>query len=122
MVDAAELGTLLKETAPKIEIWRSQANQLKNLVEAAQIAHTVSDSLLLSIEETTGDIYAEITAYSNVVAEVAKSSPAAASELAVANDALHLVLMEITELGTALYAVRSNLAKPEEALIAGPTP
>jgi len=58
---------------------------------------TASPSLLQSIETTAGEIYAEISSYDGLVQDVAAVSPAAAAELAEVNDALHLVLMEITE-------------------------
>jgi hypothetical protein len=106
MNDTAELTTRLRETAPRIDHWRAQASQLHTLVAAARVSHAVSESLLLSIEETSGAIYAEIAEYNGMLAEIAVHSPAAAAELAGVGEALHLVLMEITELGTELYAVR----------------
>lgn len=120
MVDSVELASLLRDTAPKIEGWRSQAEQLKALVEAAHVTGNISDSLLVTVEETAAAITAEISTQSDVVVAVAKDSPAAAAELGPVSDALHLVLMEITELGTALYAVRSQQPFEAEALIAPP--
>ena len=107
MVDIAELASRLQQTPPKIDRWREQAAQLHGLLDVARAGGAASPSLLQSIETTAGEIYAEISSYDGLVQDVAAVSPAAAAELAEVNDALHLVLMEITELSTALYAVRS---------------
>ena len=120
MVDSVELASLLHDTAPKIEGWRAQAEQLKALVEAARVTGNASDSLLVTVEETAASITAEISTYAEVVAALKEQSPAAAAELSPVSDALHLVLMEITELGTALYAVRSQQPFEAEGLIAPP--
>jgi hypothetical protein len=107
MIDIADVSARLNRTAARIEAWRAQAAQLQALVEAAQITRSVSDSLLQSVEETAGAIYAEIDAHEALKAELAAENPAAAAELAEVGEALHLVLMEITELSTQMYAVHA---------------
>ena len=66
-----------------------------------------------SIERTCSAIYAEIAALSAVTSEVSATSVAAAAELAPLNEELRLVLLEITELSTELYAVGSPSAPPD---------
>ena len=111
MIDGAWLAATLEETPSKIIAWKGQASQLDHLVQAAQITGGVSDELLTVTERTASSIYAEISKCAEVIANVAAASPEAASQLASLNDALHLVLLEITELSTKLYAVRSTITK-----------
>lgn len=56
-------------------------------------------------------IHAEITMSAEVIKTVAATSLEAAAQLAALDDALHLVLLEVTELTTQLYAVRSRLGR-----------
>jgi hypothetical protein len=121
MVSSVELASLLKDTAAKIRAWRAQVEQLRLLVDAARITGGVSESLLVSVEETAGSIHDEIATYAEITRNVASTSLAAASDLAPGSDALHLVLLEVTELSTQLYAARSQLGRIEEPLLAAPT-
>jgi septal ring factor EnvC (AmiA/AmiB activator) len=120
MVDTSTLDTMLGQTDRRLDHWRMQASQLRSLVEAARIAQMVNDDLLASVEETSEAIYAEIASLVKVINEKSAGSAETAARLQKANDDLHLVLMEITELGTAMYAVRSNLGHVEEQLLAPP--
>jgi hypothetical protein len=54
-----------------------------------------------------------------VIKTVAATSPEAASQLAALDDALHLVLLEVTELTTELYAVRSRLTNVATLALSG---
>jgi hypothetical protein len=117
MIDGAWLASILEDTPAKIEGWRSQAEQLKHLVRTAEVAGNVSDELLQTTEGTCTAIYTEIDKCAKVIATVEATSQPAASQLAALNDALHLVLLEVTELSTELYAVRSRLGKRSAALM-----
>jgi len=115
-----ELADLLAQAALKVETWQAQAAQLRLLVDAARVSQSVGDDLLHSVEETSGAVYAEIATFNRMAEEMSDAAPEAAQQFVSASDRLHLVLLEITELGTALYAVRSQLGFVAEALIAPP--
>ena len=66
-------------------------------------------SALVHLEETATAVYTDITEFQRTVDEIATTSPAAAAQLAPVNDAIHLVLLEITELGIKLYSSRTEL-------------
>ncbi len=111
MIDGAWLASVLEGTPSRIDAWRAQAAQLKHLVSTADITGEVSDELLRATEQTCDSIYTEIAKAGEVIKTVAATNPQAASQLASVDDALHLVLLEVTELTTELYAVRSRLGK-----------
>ncbi|MEO6395925.1 MAG: hypothetical protein ABIO40_08450 [Devosia sp.] len=118
MIDGPWLAGVLEETPGKIDAWRSQALQLKHLVTTAEITGKVSDELLQSAEATCTSIYAEMVKCAEVIETVAATSQEAASQLAGLGDTLRLVLLEITELITELYAVRSRLQRPPISTLA----
>lgn len=119
MIDGTWLASILRDTPSKIDAWKSQASQLKHLVTAAEVTEGVSDGLLNTAEATCTSIYAEIAKCADVIKTVAATSPQAASQLAALDDALHLVLLEVTELTTELYAVRSRLVKVPTLALSG---
>ena len=116
-MDGAKLAALLADAPSRIAGWRAQAQQLTQLLVPARIEGHISDDLHVTIERTCGDIYAQIEACSAITKDVAETSPDAAAELAPIDDALRLVLLEITELSTELYAIRSGLTQPHELAI-----
>lgn len=115
-METVDLVSRLNGMATDVENWRSEANRLR---EAARQPEAATDNaLLLSLEETSGAIYAGIDAFTELVEDVDRQSHAAAGQIAEVGDALRLLLMEITELGTGLYSLRSRdalseLAEPE---------
>lgn len=116
MTDPSELADRLHPFAEKIERWREDAVILRGLVANAAAANAVDPDVLLRVEEVSGAIYQAIADFDALVAQIGKDSAGAAGELAVVGDALRLVLMEITELGTQMYSVRSHEAPvPEQA-------
>ena len=92
-------------TAARITEWRSDAALLRGVLTDTQ--GPVDPELLLAVEEATGKIYREIEAFDAMVANIDKKSHAAAGQIADVGDALRLVLLEITELGTAMYSRQS---------------
>jgi hypothetical protein len=56
-------------------------------------------------------LHQETAAFNALVGEVSKVSPTASAELAEAGDAFRLILLELTELSTALYSLRSGLGQ-----------
>lgn len=120
MTDTAEIAERLEHFARNIEGWRAEAKRLKlRVADARQDKARVEE--LVELEEIATDIYADITAFQATVDEVAALSPAAASQLAGVNDALHLVLLEITELGIRFYKSTSPLADEEAGPGLAPT-
>lgn len=92
-------------TAARIAEWRTDAALLRGVL--AESTGPVDPELLLAVEETTGKIYHEVEAFDAIVANIDKQSHAAAGLIAEVGDALRLVLMEITELGSAMYSRQS---------------
>jgi len=115
MIDSAWLAATLEKTPARIAHWKSQADQLHHLVRTAEITGGVTEDLLTAAESTAGSIHDEIKRVAEVVGSVAAASPEAASQLSSIDDALHLLLLEVTELTTALYAARARMS-------ASPTP
>lgn len=116
MTDTAEIAQRLKHFADNIERWRDEAARIKAEVGAARQSEAKVEQLV-GLEETATEIYADVSSFRETVNEVAKLSPAAASQLAGVSDALHLVLLEITELGIGVYRGHSGLdpaAAPSE--------
>lgn len=103
-----EITDRLNHFGRNIEGWRTEAARLTLL--AAQARHQKpDDKQLIALEETATAIYADITEFQRTVDEIAAKSPAAAAQLAPVSDAIHLVLLEITELGIRLYSSRTDL-------------
>ena len=111
-----EITQRLTHFGENIQKWRDEAARLTLLATQSR-QRPAGLTELTALEETAGAIYADISAFKATIEEIAAKSPAAAAELAAANDALHLVLLEITELGIRLYSVHSGLPHGE-----APTP
>ena len=92
-------------TAARITEWRADASLLRGVLTDSE--GPVDPQLLLAVEETTGKIYREIEAFDAMVANIDKKSHAAAGQIAEVGDALRLILLEIVELGTAMYSRQS---------------
>jgi erythromycin esterase-like protein len=103
MNKSADFADSLRVIAAKIEKWREDARRIRAQTDEALDTKSVRADRLLEIEETAGEIYREIASFD----EQAEHSTATAAERAEVDDALRLVLMEITELSTAMYSVRS---------------
>ncbi|MEO8756547.1 MAG: hypothetical protein ABI398_02175 [Devosia sp.] len=119
-MDGATLSVLMADTPTRIAGWRAQAQQLTQLLVPARIEGHVSDDLHVTIERTCTAIYSEIEAVSAITKDVAKTSAEAAAQLAPIEDVLRLVLLEITELSTELYAIRSGLSQTGELALGSP--
>jgi hypothetical protein len=111
----------LRRTAARIAEWEAEAERLR----ATLGLNGRDENMLLQIEQTAGAIYREIAAFDAIVEDIERQSPAAAGEIAEVGDALRLVLMEITELSIAAYALepkdqaaRLGTAAPGEAQLA----
>jgi len=103
-----EIAEQLTHFGANIQKWRDEAARLTLLATQSR-QRPASQSELTALEETASAIYADISAFKTTLDEIGTRSPAAAGELAAASDALHLVLLEITELGIRLYSVHSGM-------------
>jgi chromosome segregation ATPase len=108
-----EIAQRLTHFGAHIEKWRDEAARLTLLATQSR-QRPASKSELTALEETASAIYADISSFKATVDEIAAKSPTAAAELAAASDALHLVLLEITELGIRLYSVHSGIPQSSE--------
>jgi len=103
-----EIADRLNHFGKNIERWRTEAARL-TLLAAQTRELKPEEAQLVQLEETATEVYADITAFQATVDEIATKSPAAAAQLAPVSDAIHLVLLEITELGIKLYSSRTEL-------------
>lgn len=110
MSDTAAVRATLGHFAENIEKWRLQVAVLR--VEAAE-RQVASTELLVTVEDTAGEMYREIESFKAAVAGVAEQSGEAAGELAEIGESLRLLLLELTELGTKLYSTRSEVVDQE---------
>ena len=108
-----DIAARLTHFGANIQKWRDEAARLTLLATQSR-QRPAGLTELTALEETASAIYADISAFKTTVEEVRDKSPQAASELAAASDALHLVLLEITELGIRLYSVHSGI--PQSSL------
>ena len=100
----------LKTLGADLVRWRAEADRLRVLTEEALSSQQVEHEMLVNVERSAGLLYAEIETFNVLLREVAGQSPAAASELATVDDALRLLLLDVTELGTRLYSIRAMVS------------
>ncbi|WP_055047618.1 hypothetical protein [Devosia sp. A16] len=103
-----EIADRLNHFGRNIERWRTEAARLTLLAAQAK-EQKPDEAQLIDLEETATAVYEDIAEFQRTVEAVAAKSPAAAAELAPVSDAIHLVLLEITELGIRLYSSRTEL-------------
>lgn len=103
-----DVADRLRQIGHHIEAWREEAKRIGRMTDAAVAFKSIDDAHLVDLERTSGEIYAEIAAFNLLVPEIAATNPIAAGQLAEVGDALQLVLLEITELGTRMYSLRSG--------------
>ena len=102
MTQNPDIADRLYLTASRIAEWRRDADRLRGILH--QRSGRIEPLIMLDVEETTGAIYREIDAFEALVADIDRKSHAAAGQIAEVGDALRLVLLSITELGTEMYA------------------
>jgi hypothetical protein len=102
MTQNSDIADRLHLTASRIAQWRSDAQRLSTILH--ERPGRLEPLVMLDVEETTGAIYREIDAFEALLADVDRKSHAAAGQIAEVGDALRLVLLSITELGTEMYA------------------
>ena len=107
--DLAEVTDRLRHFGVNIERWRGEAKRLRQEAAASSVTNASDTESLVGLERTAGDIYDEIANFKETVAEIAATSPAAAGELAEIGEILHLLLLDITELGIKMYSTRSGV-------------
>jgi hypothetical protein len=104
MSEADELMRRLRPIGDKLVGFHNAAGQLHEELNAISDERPITIERLVEIEEICDRIYAEIADFNELYALIDKVSPGAAAEIVEVRDALQLVLMEVTELGTSLYA------------------
>ena len=103
-----EIADRLNHFGKSIERWRTEAARLTLLASQAR-QQKPDEAQLVDLEQTATAIYSDITTFQHTVDEIATKSPVAAAQLAPVSDAIHLVLLEITELGIKLYSSGTEL-------------
>src|SRR5688500_9036374 len=93
--------------AARIGDWQARSKVLKTKTEEALASLQIDESELLFIETSLSDLRAEIAEFDALAAQVSEVSSVAGAELAEAREALRLILLEITELSTAMYSTKS---------------
>ncbi len=107
--NASTFADRLKALSADLVRWREEADRLRALTDQALSAQQVEQEMLVNVERSASFLYAEIQAFNVLLQEVERQSPAAASELATVDGALRLLLLDVTELGTRLYSIRSTV-------------
>jgi hypothetical protein len=102
MSETSDIADRLHLTASRIRQWRADAERLGAILH--ERPGRLEPLVMLDVEETTGAIYREIEAFDTLLADIDRKSHAAAGQIAEVGDALRLVLLAITELGTEMYA------------------
>jgi len=98
----------LRTFASDLTRWQAEADRLRIRTENALSAGQVEEDALVEVEASASLLYEEIKIFDVLMREVSSRSPTAADELAPVKDALRLLLLEVTELGTRLYSIRSE--------------
>lgn len=101
-----DIADRLHLTASRIAQWTLDAQRLRAILDGRP--GRLEALVLLDVEETSGAIYREITAFDALLVDVDRKSHAAAGQIAEVGDALRLVLLTITELGTEMYGRQSE--------------
>jgi hypothetical protein len=102
-----ELYARLERLARDLGSWREAAERLRFAAYEAEISGHVDDSQLVAQEDVAGELYAAIEQFNALQSEIASEDADGPAEFAKVGDMLHLVLLEITELGTRMYRLRS---------------
>ena len=102
----------LDHFATNISKWRTEAERLRLRLDATDAIQPIDPESLVQLERAAGDMYHEIASFKETVANIGKHSPTAANELAEVGEILHLLLLDIIELGTKMYSARSGLGSP----------
>jgi hypothetical protein len=105
--DMHDLARRLQPFIANAAEYRSNAKVLAAL--AAQTSNNVNDEVLLRVEEISEDIRSDIDRLTALIKSMPKASPTDFALTTEVDDALRLVLLEVTELGTKLYGARSAL-------------
>jgi hypothetical protein len=108
MTQSNEIADRLHLTASRIAQWKLDAQRLRTILD--ERPGPLEALVLLDVEETSGAIYREIAAFDVLLGDIDRKSHAAAGQIADVGDALRLVLLSITELGTAMYSRQSGAA------------
>ena len=102
MTQSSEIADRLRLTASRIAQWKLDAQRLRAILDDRP--GPLEALVLLDVEETSGAIYREIEAFDALLVDIDRKSHAAAGQIAEVGDALRLVLLAITELGTEMYS------------------
>ena len=105
--ETLDLARRLEPFLASITDYRSDAKMLATL--AAQETHQVSDEVLLRVEEISDDIRSDVARLSALIKALRVPTATDLALTTEVEDALRLVLLEITETGTKLYSARSEL-------------
>jgi hypothetical protein len=103
--DTSDLARRLEPFLANIAEYRASAKMLATL--GAQEAHQVSNEVLLKVEEISEDIGSDIVRLAELIKSLRGPTAADLALITEAEDALRLVLLEVTETGTKLYSARS---------------
>ena len=105
----AELNGRIEDVTNKLNGWRRDAERIRKSANKVLDSRTVSAERLVEVEEIAGAIYREIEQVDMHIGQATDSNPEAAAQLAEVGEALRLVLMDITEFGTSMYSVNSDI-------------
>ena len=105
--DSPDLARQLEPFIANVAEYRSAAKVLATLV--VQDAHNVSNEVLLRVEEISDEIQSDVARLSEVIKSRRNLTATDLALVTEVEDALRLLLLEVTETGTKLYGKRSEL-------------
>ena len=115
-MDSSDLAAFLAAARAKLASWKDQGRQLSLLLVPARIEGAVSEELYATIVRTCSALYVEIERCHEKKAALTKDEIELASEIAALEDDLRLALLEVTELSSQFYAIRSGLTGADMAI------
>ena len=110
MSDAETLISQLTEILQKTKRWREDLEVIRALAQRATTLRAVSEEQLLSVEEISAAVYAQVAAFNTMVTGHGEPSELETTMIAEVGDVLRLLSLEITELSTTMYAALSAWA------------
>ena len=105
----AELNGRIEDITNKLNGWRRDAERIRKSANKVLDSRTVSADRLVEVEEIAGAIYREIEQVDMHIGQATENNPNGAAQMAEIGEALRLVLMDITEFGTSMYSVNSDI-------------
>lgn len=122
MPDAEPLTGRLTAVLDKTKRWREDLEVIRAMAQHATANRAVSEQQLVSVEEISAAVFAEVSTFNAMVAAHGAPSELEGTMIAEVGDVLRLLSLEITELSTRMYAAQSAWALDDGTRTEAPEP